>query len=188
MTYSDKTEVKNLIAIYLAVLDNEEEKDLFRELYMQYRDAMYRIAFGILHNSADAEDAVHEAFLCIANNFSKYKDIPCPKIGDLFVIIIRNAAIDIYRHNKRNSEYCETLEDNKAVVETDFFEHFEYTRLRKAIGELSEESQDAVYLSCIEGYSPKEIAKMLDISVAAAYKRIKRAKNALKRILEKEEG
>ena len=175
-----------MIAIYLAALDSEEEKDRFREIYIQYRDAMYRIAFSILHNDADAEDAVHQAFLCIANNFEKYKDIPCPKMGDLIVIIIRNAAIDIYRHNKKSSEYCETLEDHKAVVETDFFEHFEYTRLRTAIGELSQEYQDAIYLSCIEGYSPKEIAKMLDISVAAAYKRIKRAKNSLKQILVKE--
>ena len=103
----------------------------------------------------------------------------------MFVIIIRNAAIDIYRRNKKSSEYCETYEDSKAVTETDFFEKFQYEQLRAAIGKLSAESQDAIYLSCIEGYTAGDMAKMLGISKAAAYKRIKRAKNALKQILEK---
>ena len=53
-----------MIEIYLSVLDSEEDKDLFEEWYRLYRGSMYNIAFSILHNKEDAEDALNEAFLC----------------------------------------------------------------------------------------------------------------------------
>ncbi|MGN0612991.1 MAG: RNA polymerase sigma factor [Porcipelethomonas sp.] len=61
-----------MLGIYLALIDDDDNKNLFEELYYEYRNGMYNIAFGILHNVEDAEDAVHEAFLCIANKFEKY--------------------------------------------------------------------------------------------------------------------
>ena len=60
-----------LLSIYLSLIDDDDDKDRFEELYKKYRIGMYKIAFSILHNNEDAEDAVHEAFLCIANKFQK---------------------------------------------------------------------------------------------------------------------
>lgn len=54
-----------MLYIYLSALDTDEEKDYFEELYLQYRHKMYGIAYSILHNEQDSEDAVHQAFLKI---------------------------------------------------------------------------------------------------------------------------
>lgn len=60
-----------MLSFYLSMLEADEDKNKFEELYMKYRDDMYNIAFSILHNCEDAEDAVHDTFVSIANNFEK---------------------------------------------------------------------------------------------------------------------
>ena len=62
-----------MINLYLSVIDTDDDKNQFEQLYIKYKDKMYSIAYGILHNIEDSEDAVHQAFLTIANNFEKIK-------------------------------------------------------------------------------------------------------------------
>ena len=58
--------------IYLAAIDAPEDRDRFVELYETYRGLMYHVAHQILRNEADAEDAVHDAFVVLAENFQKF--------------------------------------------------------------------------------------------------------------------
>ena len=51
---------------YLAMIETEEERSKFEKIYIQYRRLMYSVAFRVLNNSEDAEDAVHTAFIRIA--------------------------------------------------------------------------------------------------------------------------
>ena len=48
-----------MIALYLALVD-EEQKDKFEQVYYKYRNLLYYIAYEILQNERDAEDAVQE--------------------------------------------------------------------------------------------------------------------------------
>ncbi len=84
-----------MLSLYLSMLEADEDKNKFEELYMKYRNDMYNIAFSILHNCEDAEDAVHDAFVSIANNFEKINKIPCQEIKYYFVIIVRNVSINL---------------------------------------------------------------------------------------------
>ena len=51
--------------LYLQMLETPEEKSLFEQIYLEYRGLMYHVAYEILHNDQDAEDAVHQAFVKI---------------------------------------------------------------------------------------------------------------------------
>ena len=51
--------------IYLQMLETPEEKSKFEQIYLEYRNLMFYVSKGILHNQQDAEDAVQEAFLKI---------------------------------------------------------------------------------------------------------------------------
>ena len=66
--------------MYLAVINDDDDKNYFEQLYLKYRQDMYRTAYGILHNKEDSEDAVHQAFLQIADNFAKIRSLPCQEI------------------------------------------------------------------------------------------------------------
>lgn len=176
-----------MISFYLTLLDTLEEKSKFEQLYLAYRQDMYAVAYGILHNSHDAEDAVHQAFLTIANKFKKISEIPCQEIEGYIVIIIKNTSINIYDSNKRRSKRTSELDKCDVSVEINFFEQFEFEELKKAISRLPQIYKDIVYLHFLEGFTVKEISKMLSISQEAVWKRIERAKKLLKSILEEGE-
>ena len=57
--------------IYLQMLESPEEKSILEQIYLEYRGLMYHVAYKILHNEQDAEDAVHHAFVKIAENIKK---------------------------------------------------------------------------------------------------------------------
>ena len=46
----------------LELIENEEDREFCRKLSEQFDSAMYHVAYGILKNSADAEDAVQETY------------------------------------------------------------------------------------------------------------------------------
>lgn len=62
-----------MLAIYLTLIDNEDDKKSFEDLYNQNRSKAYAIAFNILKNKALAEEACSEAFLVSQKVFKKLK-------------------------------------------------------------------------------------------------------------------
>jgi RNA polymerase sigma-70 factor (ECF subfamily) len=52
-----------MLPIYLAMLDGDDEKSKFESLYLTYRKLMFHVANGILNDEGLAEDAVHQALL-----------------------------------------------------------------------------------------------------------------------------
>ena len=65
--------------IYLEMINAPEERHKFEVLYRAYRRMMFYIANRILNNEQDAEDAVHSAFVYIAENIQKIDEPMCPK-------------------------------------------------------------------------------------------------------------
>lgn len=177
-----------MLGFYLTLIDSDDDKNKFEQLYLTYRQDMYKIAYNILKNSADAEDAVHQAFLSIANSFEKVLTIPRQEIKAYIVIIIRNTSINIYNKNKRNAEHTVELDEKDVPVDINFFEQYEYELLVNAIKELPQLYKDIIYLYYLEEFSTKEISQMLDITVDTVYKRLERAKKLLKTILKRGEN
>ncbi|MFR5859533.1 MAG: RNA polymerase sigma factor [Clostridia bacterium] len=82
-----------MLQFYLQLLETEEELQKFTQLYETYRKLMHWTAEGILHDEYLAEDAVHEAFLRIIQNFHQIREIPCPKTRSFVVIIVRKYSL-----------------------------------------------------------------------------------------------
>ena len=76
-------------------MSKKSDDKLISKLFAEYRQMMFKIAMGILHNKSDAEDVVQEAFLWIINNLDKILQIPCCKRGSYFASIIEHRAIDL---------------------------------------------------------------------------------------------
>jgi len=176
-----------MINIYLSALDTAEDKSQFEDFYIKYRQKMYTVAYKILQNVEDSEDAVHEAFIAIADNFEKIKNFSCQELQSYIVIIVRNASINIYRKNKKDSEHLAEFDDNQPTINVNFFENIDRDELIQAISKLPLIYKDVLFLHYINQYTTKEISKMLDISINTVWKRIERAKKLLKQELEKGE-
>ena len=194
-----------VLQFYLQLLETEEELQKFTQLYETYRKLMHWTAEKILHDEHLAEDAVHEAFLRIIQNFHQIREIPCPKTRSFVVIIVRNVALNMQK--KRTWEEKETFREILPEESTDFRED----ALRHAIDEIAygfDETIDEIYRNEIMaavlsmpdvskeilllygyvGYSVRDIAKYLKITEATAYKRLQRARNALAEKIGRRQG
>ena len=89
-----------MLGLYLSMLDTAEEKSKFEELYNLHRQDMYRVANGILNDTYEAEDAVHEAFLRVANHFSEISEIKHTETRAYLITIVKNISLDILRKKK----------------------------------------------------------------------------------------
>ena len=63
-----------MLGFYLALLDTAEDKSRFEELYLTYRQDMYKTAFAVLRSPQSAEDAVHEAFMIVIGKLNKISE------------------------------------------------------------------------------------------------------------------
>ena len=48
-----------------------KREQFFNELYEKYKDVMYRIAFKVVKNDADAQDAVQNAMMCVLKKMNE---------------------------------------------------------------------------------------------------------------------
>ena len=78
--------------IYLQVIDAPEDRDQFITLYETYRGLMFYVANQILQNEQDAEDAVHDAFLSVAEHIKKFSRLERHKTKAFLVTIVEKPS------------------------------------------------------------------------------------------------
>lgn len=165
--------------VYLSMMETPEEKSRFEQLYLEYKGLMFHVAYEILHNEQDAEDAVHQAFVKISENINKIDDPVCPKTHGYVVTIVEHQAIDQYRKRKKH-QTTELIDD---IQGTDV--HYEEDNdLTKCILQLPARYREMILLRYHHGYTVREIAKMLGLSLPSAIKLDQRAKIKLKKLCE----
>jgi RNA polymerase sigma-70 factor (ECF subfamily) len=167
--------------IYMALVDDDDLPQ-FEEIYTQYKQQLYGIAYKILNNEQDAEDAVQITFQNIANDFKKISQIPCNELPSCIVIICRNAALNIYRKNKKRAARSAYITDEIAAA--DVIKSCEDKAvLMNAIRQLPDEYKDILFLFDLQGFSAKQTAKMLGLKENAVRVKSFRARKMLKDIL-----
>lgn len=162
--------------IYLQMIETPHDKSKFRAIYEEYHGLMYHVAYKYLKHEQDAEDAVHHAFVKIAENIKKIEP-PCPKTKQLVVTIVENRVIDIFRVRSRHPEAAFIEETYIIPEQPDSDNH-----LKQCIRQLPTIQRQVIWLKYYHGYDLREIAKMLGISLSWAQKIDQRAKHKLKKL------
>lgn len=172
------------------MLDSDEDKIKFEQLYMAYRSLMYYVAYKILRDVQQSEDAVHTAFLKVLKRLSDLGEISCPQTRSFCVIICRNTSLDILRRKKKinivpfdnlwDEISCSSLTDDEAISDINI------EIIMNQVLRLPEIYRDVFLLFYSNGYTVRQIAKILGISFAAAKKRLQRAKMLLIQYLRRE--
>ena len=167
--------------IYLQMIETPEDKSKFEIIYTEYKDYMYRVAFAILNNPQDAEDAVHYAFVKIAENIKNVDEPVCLKTRGYVVTIVRNRAIDVYRKKQAHptAEYRDAIKGMQVEYDGE-------NRVAACIMKLNERQRNLLVLKYHHGYDLKEIAKMLGVTYRNALQIEQRAKAKLRALCEEE--
>ena len=168
--------------IYLQIIETDEDKSKFEQIYEAYRGLMFHAAFKVLTHEQDAEDAVHHAFVKIAENITKISEPVCPKTKSFVVTIVENRAIDILRGRKRHQEIPLDAIAYGIPVHTE-----NEDTLSELILKLPAKQRQVIWLKYYHGYSLREIAHMLNMTRAAATKADQRARKKLETLYENED-
>ncbi|MBQ8831424.1 MAG: sigma-70 family RNA polymerase sigma factor [Oscillospiraceae bacterium] len=171
--------------LFFALQLDNDNRAFFSHLYETYEKKMFFVAMNVCGNQWIAEDAVHDAFFKAAQHISELRTFPEKRVGAWLMVVCKNAALDILRKEARYVPAPDNIED--ISFESPEMQ-FEYAELVSAIKTLPAEQRTLLELKYIEGRSHGEIAKAFGISNTAARLRVLRAKQDLRRILEKGES
>ena len=80
------------------------DSEKLERLYELYEQKMYAVAFSILRNEWQAEDAVQDAFVRLLKNIRKLRDLEDEKTRSYVLQTIQSASLDQYR--KSNNVQC----------------------------------------------------------------------------------
>ena len=173
-----------MIAIF-NLLEDKAERNLAEAIYKKHKKAMYGVAYSILKNSADAEDAVMDAVYKIINNISKFDSEASEKTRSLVMIIVRNVALNKYNYNKSHGavsfdEEAESELYREESPEEYFLSAEAYGELLAKIRALEPIYRDVILMKYLYGYANLEISAMLGVSEATVRVRLMRGKKLLK--------
>jgi len=149
------------------------------ELYKRYYKAMYNAAYRITKHTAEAEDAMQEAFMDAFRKIDTYSGEA--SFGAWLKRIVVNKSID---HLKKQEKWVMADMEDKdipEVVEENPVEILSYKvdLIRKEIENLPDRYRVILSLHLLEGYDHEEITQILGLSYNATRTKYSRARQKL---------
>lgn len=147
--------------------------DSFTELCRRYYGAMVAIGHAIIGDRHLAEDAAQQAFAKAAVNLPRLRQPE--QFASWVAAICRNEAKDLVRSRREllTDEPPEVAEQGRSGADE------AGEAVKKALGGLSAEAKEVIYLRFYDGLSYEQISAVLGISEQAINGRLRRAKRQL---------
>jgi RNA polymerase sigma factor (sigma-70 family) len=158
------------------------DEDAFRDLVTRHRPWLVRLCTRLLGNDAHAaEDAAQESLLKL--HTAAGRDARPLRVRPWLSVVARRTCVDEYR--RRRADLPGELPEQPAVGEGPF--HLD-PALDRAWSQLAGRHREVLYLREVVGLSYKEIATVMDLSLASVETLIFRARGALRREYERAGG
>src|SRR3984885_12571622 len=90
------------------IADQYAQQEMLAELVAEYASTLYRVAFSVLRNAADAEDAVQEAFLRVLRHRDTLGEVRDRRVW--LIRIVWNIVLDRKRRAKTRPETDDVAE------------------------------------------------------------------------------
>ena len=149
-----------------------------KQLYERYKDAMYTLCYRITSDFDLAQDALQEGVVGVFRGLAKFRRQS--SLGAwIKTIVVRTA----YKKVKQQSPFFESLDQVPDESLLDWGEYLSPEYLEKAIQNLPSGYRMVFVLIEVEGYSHKEVAETMGISVGTSKSQLFHAKKHLKKQL-----
>lgn len=151
------------------------------ELYLRYRESVYRVAWKIALDREDALDVTQDVFVRVLRSIGnfQYKS----RVSTWITRIAVNVSIDLLRRRRRSTALRRALLAEESHVESGFEEGSGGDRIRAAMEKLSDEQRTCFSRREMGGQSYKEIAQSLGCSIGTVRSRIHRARAMVRGLL-----
>ncbi len=164
-----------------------EEKAL-AALVGQYASTLYRVAFSVLRNAADAEDAVQEAFLRVLRHRDSLGEVRDHRVW--LIRIVWNIVLDRKRRAKTRPEtddiadLARVLPAKGLSAEQRAAAAQHHAHVLDCVDQLPAKEREVLMLSAFEELSSVEIASVLGITESSVRSRLFRARNLMADLLQ----
>jgi RNA polymerase sigma-70 factor (ECF subfamily) len=132
-------------------------------LPLKYHQKLYRIAYRIVQDAANAEDIVQETFIKLWNKRGDMQNIENTEAFS--IIILRNTCLDFLRKTKNDhhTNYDTDIPETDSLVKQIEVQD-EAERVKKLINRLPEQQRQVMIMKHWDGYSDEEIEQITGIS------------------------
>lgn len=159
--------------------DREAQNELFR----RYKDSLFLLSLKYCRNKVDAEDNLHDAFITIFQKIKTYKNKGSFE-GWIKRITIYKAIDSSKAKRALPIEINNNILKEDTTIDEDLLD-LHLDTLLKLIQELPDQYRLVFNLYQMDGFSHKEVAKMLNISESTSKSNYHRSKLILReKILE----
>jgi len=163
--------------------------DALAALVEQHASTLYRVAFSVLRNGADAEDAVQETFLRVLRHRGTLGEVRDHRVW--LIRIVWNIVLDRKRRAKTRPE-TEDVSDLARVLPATGLSAEEraaaaqhHARMLLLVDSLPAKEREVLVLSAFEELSSVEIAGILGVTESSVRSRLFRARNLMAGLLER---
>jgi RNA polymerase sigma-70 factor (ECF subfamily) len=164
------------------------EEEAVAALVSQYAATLYRVAFSILRNPSDAEDAVQEAFVRVLRHRETLGEVRDNRVW--LIRIVWNVALDRKRRAKSRpetddvAELARVLPSGGLSAEQIFSAAQHHAYVLACVEQLPAKEREVLMLSAFEELNSVEIASVLGISESSVRSRLFRARNLMAGLLD----
>jgi RNA polymerase sigma-70 factor (ECF subfamily) len=162
-------------------------REAFTLLVRNYKDFVYRTAYGIVQNHMDAEDIVQESFVKAFRSFRQLKDDFA--FPSWISTITTRISFDFLKKRKSNIVPYESEAYSIQAKDTGTEQTALRLSITQALSRLSDEHRTIIVLREVQGFDYQEIADILGIPIGTVRSRLHAARMQMRKLLsEKEDG
>lgn len=152
----------------------------FDFIFREYYKSLSQFSYSIVKEQTAAESIVQDVFIKLWERRDTIENVT--NLHSYMMVMVRNQCVDFLRKEKSSSKMHTALRIEKSGNTTEeqiFVNEFE-EKLLKSIMNLPERCRKAMEMSRFEGFSNKEIAEQMQISVKGVEALIGRALKLLR--------
>jgi len=157
----------------LSAMADTEDRARFADLVTRQSRFVFRVAYAVVRNAADAEDVVQDTFLKL------HRTGAWLAMEDECAFLARTAwrlAVDRLPRRRPGPELVESVASHEQAL----IDHDQCAWVHRLIDALPDELRQPLVLSSMEELTSPQIAELLDIPAGTVRTRIMRARQILK--------
>ena len=178
-----------MLMFYLTMLDDEADRLVFGQIYLNCAKDMYKRAYRILHKKEDAEDAVQDTWEYVYENIHLFRNMEEIRRKSYILGIVKNQSLMILRRKRREARIlCDIDEvDETSLIDDrelyDICGDYDKAIVRECIEMLGEPYSDVLLYYYYHEHTLKEISRIMNLNESTVGSRLTRGREKLIRLL-----
>lgn len=155
------------------------DADTFKKVFIPYHQKLYRIAYRIVQDAANAEDIVQDTFIKLWNKRDEMESVDNTEA--FAIVILRNTCLDYLRKTKndRYTDYDTDMPETTSLTKQIELQD-EAEKVKYLINKLPDQQRQVMMMKHWDDYSDEEIEQATGLSAGNIRVILSRARKTIR--------